>query len=104
MIIDYTVETDFDKLISQGNVVVDFWAPWCGPCKQLAPILKTISSERENVTIVKVDTDEYSEIASKIGVRNLPTMLLFKDGSLKETIIGFSNKPSLDEKLNKVYA
>lgn len=104
MIIDYTVETDFDKLISSGNVVVDFWAPWCGPCKQLAPILKTISSERESVTILKVDTDEYSEIASKIGVRNLPTLLLFKDGELRDTVVGFSNKPTLDQKLDKVYA
>ncbi len=77
-------------------VVVDFWAEWCGPCKQIAPTLEEISNEMsEEVTIGKLNIDEEVNSGTKWGIRGIPTMLLFKDGELKATKVGATTKSNI---------
>jgi len=90
-------ETFEEEVISKGKpIIVDFWAEWCGPCKQIGPILEEISDEyKEKVTIGKLDVDENPEIASKYQIRGIPTMMLFNNGTLIDTKVGMSSKNDL---------
>ena len=88
----------FSKVISSENktVLVDFWAPWCGPCKTLTPILEDIANEKsEQVSVYKVNVDENTDLAQEHGVQSIPTLLLYKNGSLSETIVGLKSKDEL---------
>jgi thioredoxin 1 len=87
-----------DVLESSKPVVVDFWAPWCAPCRQIAPALEEISEElAEEVTIVKIDIDENPDAPGKYGVRGIPTMILFKNGEVAATQVGGLRKSELKE-------
>jgi|TARA_B110000967_G_C18710776_1_gene472584 thioredoxin 1 len=93
-ITDENFETDVIK--ASMPTVVDFWAEWCGPCKQIGPILEEISDEmKDQVVIAKHNIDEEPNAPTKYGVRGIPTMLLFKDGQLKATKVGATTKSNI---------
>ena len=90
----------FDEVTRTGWVLVDFWAPWCGPCKMIAPILEQIASERE-ITVAKVNTDENRNTPGRFGVSGIPTLVLFNEGQVVDQRTGASSKSNLDEWLGK---
>ncbi|MCK9556880.1 MAG: thioredoxin [Candidatus Cloacimonetes bacterium] len=99
MIIEVT-DTNFSDVIAQGKVIIDFWAPWCGPCNMIAPILEELASEHQDITIGKVNVDDYPELAGKHSVMSIPTLLFFRDGILQDSSIGAVSKNVLMNKLN----
>ncbi len=92
-IIHLEKESDFDNLI-QGNVLVDFYANWCGPCKMLGPILEEVS---DLIQIVKVDVDNFEEISKKYRVMSIPTIVLFKNGEEIKRNVGFIDMNTLEK-------
>ncbi|AXK50952.1 thioredoxin [Spiroplasma alleghenense] len=83
---------EFNKLIAEKKVLVDFYADWCGPCKMIAPILEEISKEQEDTVIAKVDVDDLVDIAKNYEVMSIPTLILFENGVMKERVTGFIPK------------
>lgn len=91
---------NFNETVSQGVSLLDFWAPWCGPCKMQLPIVEELSEElKGQATIAKVNVDEEPELASQFGVMSIPTLILFKDGQPVDKLVGLQSKESLKTKI-----
>lgn len=95
MEIVYANETNFEEEIKSGKVLLDFYADWCGPCQQLSPILENISKKRDDFKIIKIDVDNFQDIAGKYGVMSMPTLILLQDGNNIDQKIGLLNEEAL---------
>ncbi len=94
---------EFDSFIKKGNVVVDFWASWCGPCKILSPIIDELSKERKDIHFAKVDADAESDLTQKFRIMSIPTLLYFKDGEMVNRTSGAMPKEDLEEEFGNVF-
>lgn len=99
----YIENNDLSEVVKNDNVaLVDFWAPWCGPCRMLAPVLDQLAEEyKDKANIVKVDTDKNQDLAVKLGIRSVPTVLFYRNGVLMDSIVGVKSKDFYVNKLNE---
>ena len=87
---------------AKGVVLVDFWAPWCGPCQQQLPIIEELADEATGAVVGKVNVDENHQTASEFGVMSIPTLIIFKDGKPVEQLVGVHQKNDLKKKIDKL--
>lgn len=97
MSVIHIAEQNYDELVKEGIVLVDFYAEWCGPCKMLAPALEALSSERADIKIVKVNVDEQEPLSGRFGIMSVPTLYLYKDGNLVSERKGFHTLDMLND-------
>jgi thioredoxin 1 len=101
-IVNVSDQTFGTEVESSGTVLVDFWAPWCGPCKMIAPVLEELDKELgDNLKIAKLNVDDNPESASRFGVMSIPTLIVFKDGQPVDKVVGFQSKDALKSVVSK---
>jgi thioredoxin 1 len=98
MIIELS-DQNINEIISKGKVLIDFWADWCGPCRMIGPIIEEVAAEVSDITVAKVNVDDYPELAGKHGVMSIPTLLYLKDGKVVDTSVGLVPKNVILSKL-----
>ena len=104
--INEVTDTNFQAEVIEADqpVLVDFWAPWCGPCRVVGPVLEEIASERDDLRIVKLNVDENQQTAAAFEVLSIPTMILFKNGQVAKKVIGAYPKKRLESELEPALA
>jgi thioredoxin 1 len=100
----HLTDDTFEQTIQEGTpVLIDFWAEWCGPCRRMTPIIDELAVEYDGkAKIAKLDIDQHQKAATKLGIMSIPTILIYKGGSLAETIVGAVPKSQVVEALNRV--
>lgn len=103
-VVTLTVENFEEEVLKSSRpVLVDFWAPWCGPCKMVGPIVETLAGENQDkLTVGKLNVDENQSLAVQFGIRGIPTLVFFKDGSEVKRIVGAQNKTQLQRAIDEV--
>jgi len=93
---------NFEATLAEGVSLVDFWAPWCGPCRMIAPVVEELADDYDGkAKICKVNTDEEQDIAVKFGIRSIPTIMFFKDGEMVDQVVGAQSKQALASTIDK---
>jgi thioredoxin 1 len=94
---------NFEEVTKEGVSMVDFWAPWCGPCRMIAPVIEELATDFEGkANICKVNTDEEQDLAVKYGIRSIPTILFMKNGEVVDQMVGASSKQAFTDKINSL--
>jgi len=102
--VKHASDANFETEVLKGNKVtlVDFWAPWCGPCRSIGPVLEELASEFSNkVNVVKVNVDDNPKTSAQYGIRSIPTLLMIKDGQVRDTVVGLVSKQQLMDVINR---
>ena len=103
-LIKYLNDDNFESEVSQGVVLVDFYADWCGPCRMIAPIVEELAQEMTGkVTVAKLDTDQAVNVAAKYEVTSIPTLILFKDGQVAKRVVGLKDLDALRKIVTEVF-
>lgn len=101
-LIKHFSDDDFETKVSQGVVLVDFYADWCGPCRMLTPVIEELAQDMQGkITVAKVDTDQSVNVAAKFEVTSIPTLILFKDGQIVKRVVGLKDLDSLKKMVNE---
>ena len=103
-LVQHITDAEFQKTVAEGVTLVDFWAPWCGPCRMIAPILDELAGElKDKARIVKINVDENPVVAGQFGIMSIPTLLLFKDGRKVDQKVGGQAKPQLKSFIEQAF-
>lgn len=92
-------EQEFNNLIEDEKVLVDFYATWCGPCQLISPIIEEIAKENENIKVIKIDVDKFPELSRKYGIMSIPTLMVFSEGKEVKKHIGYLDKKGIEDLL-----